>query len=328
MDLGPEKPNYAFVTSNAEQLQSLKQLEDRCNALASANGLEGVYIPWVSTSDTSMFDRFAELTARGWIRPDGKPFADRIEDVYAGKTFYPLRIAENGMDVGNVDTSVATGTHANGGAAGGTCNDFAPAGLNVLIGKADAGSVTWTDVGYVETCAVHRFYCFGIGRMNPVTVPGLASGEKRIFVTKNVYSSRPVPDADTICKNELALFNATGNFLAVVATTERSAADRFAAVQGPWRRMDGVIVTEDMTELQAPVELALDGTRVRDPVWFGAQSLTDKALLPASCNNWAVPASGVATTGQSERSGGKGPFDLNVSQCDVSTQHHYYCAEI
>src|SRR5215510_6780649 len=74
--------NLVFVTSQhviAGQLGSLAAADAVCNESAANAGLPGVYVAWLSTSATNAIDRLAG--ARGWVRPDGRPFADTSADI-------------------------------------------------------------------------------------------------------------------------------------------------------------------------------------------------------------------------------------------------------
>jgi hypothetical protein len=320
IDLGEDQPNYAFVTPTPIPLTAVSMLDETCATLAAKNKIPGAFFAWMSTSSANMQQRFAGNSARGWIRPDGKPFADRLDDILAGKTYFPLRIGADGKDVG--DVTVATATRADG-AAGDTCNDLSPMdGVLITYGKADAGARSWTELGLTACNNVSlHFYCFGKDRANTVTVTPPESGHKRVFVTKNPYTMRPPRDADAICNSDAG---GGMKFAALVATGEQSVAERFRNSTGPWFRADGVRVTEDMQSFAAPIELAFDGTRIRKEAWFGASSLTERAETLKSCASWT---GGAATVGHTDRSGGAAPFDIVPGDC-ATGQYHYYCAEL
>src|SRR5436190_591044 len=78
----PPPPNYMFVTSGTHQppFGTLAAADNACNAAATAAGLPGTYRAWLSTSSVDAIDRIAG--ARGWIRPDGVPFADAPAHLY------------------------------------------------------------------------------------------------------------------------------------------------------------------------------------------------------------------------------------------------------
>lgn len=319
IDLGALAPNYAFVTPTPLILTDAARLDTTCNELAADNTLPGEYLAWISTTTAPMRQRFAGNPARGWIRPDGKPFADSLDDLLAGTTYFPLRIAADGTDVG--DATVATGTNADG-TAGETCGDLVPMpGLAITFGKADAGAGSWTGLGTTACAGPLHVYCFGKNRTNAVAVTPPAAGAKRAFVTKNKYSLRVPGDADAICNTEAG---GGMKFAALVATTAQSVQDRFASSTGPWFRPDGVRAIEDMQTFAAPLEIALDGSRVRGEVWFGASSLTTRGDPAKSCDNWTSGGAAVRL-GQTDRSTGAAPFDTSNGDC--GSQYHYYCAE-
>ena len=320
VDLGELAPNYAFVSTVSFPLTNAAGLDQTCAKLAADNKLPGTFFAWVSTSMANMRQRFAGNPARGWIRPDGKPFADRLDEIFAGKIYFPLRVAADGTDVG--DATVATATSTDGQAAE-TCNDLEPMDtLFITFGKADAGAESWTALGTVRCTDQLSIYCFGNDRANAVSVAPPATGDKRAFVTKNAYSLRIPADADAICNMEAG---GGAKFAALVATGTKSVHDRFASSTGPWLRADGVAVTEDMRSFAAPLELAFDGTRVRGEVWFGARSLTEKGALVQTCDDWMNPGA-MGRVGHSDRSAGAAPFD--TAQANCGEQYHYYCAEL
>src|SRR5206468_3194505 len=78
---GEPHPNYAFVTSQRvpTRFQPLEVADSRCNDAAAAAGLPGEYRAWLSTAAHYARDRLAG--ARGWIRTDGAPFADTVDDL-------------------------------------------------------------------------------------------------------------------------------------------------------------------------------------------------------------------------------------------------------
>lgn len=77
-----------------------------CVDRARAANLPGTYRAWVSSQTENAKDRLGG--ARGWIRTDGRPFADRIEDALVGNFFFPPRLDETGADLGFVWIQNAT----------------------------------------------------------------------------------------------------------------------------------------------------------------------------------------------------------------------------
>ena len=317
-------PNFAFVTSERRQLhlETPFSLDEWCRDLAREARMSGEYIAWISTTQAPVRMRLQALAARGWVRPDGKPFADTVDDVFAGTTHYPLRIADDGSDVGALDELVVTGTEANGNASTNTCGDFMSATPTtpVTIGKADAGQVSWTALGADDCGKGAHVYCFGISRSVAVEIAPLGVSQKRAFVTKNTYTKRPPTDADQICNTEVG---GGTKYLALVATLNQSVEDRFTGTVGPWFRNDGVLLTEDMRTFAAPLEVSHDGSRIRGDVWFGAATLRERGSADRNCNDWTTGA--MMRSGETTRSSGTAPFDRADGSC--SGEYHYYCAE-
>src|ERR1700734_4365982 len=83
--------NIAFVSSAMYDgdLGGTAGADTACRNLAHASGLPGTYVAWLGTSTASAVSRLG--SARGWVRPDGKPFADRASDLGVGGVFYPPR---------------------------------------------------------------------------------------------------------------------------------------------------------------------------------------------------------------------------------------------
>jgi len=179
-DRGPEVagsgPNYMFVTSMTYSpgFRSLSAADGNCNGLAAIAGLPGTYRAWLSTTDVRAIDRLAG--ARAWIRPDGAPFADTLDDIANGRILNPPLIDERrhawpGLPIENVppEIRVMTGTQPMGGPAdGATCDDW-----STYLGTGGGGSVEWTTdswtSGYIFNCGerVHM-YCFGVDRAEPL----------------------------------------------------------------------------------------------------------------------------------------------------------------
>jgi len=85
--------------------------DSACQARASAASLTGTYRAWLSTSGTGGVNAIARLgTGRGWVRPDGKPFADTTNDISNGHIFCPPRLDEFGHDLGQVHSCASCGS--------------------------------------------------------------------------------------------------------------------------------------------------------------------------------------------------------------------------
>lgn len=319
--------NLMFVTSTPIAFTSVTSAaiaDAHCNTLAAGAGLPGTYIAWLSSASQSIRNRFP-ATARGWIRTDGKPFADRLEDLLAGKIFYPPSVDENRQFYMG---TVATGTSADGSPVD-TCNDLSGNSTAfITIGSSDASRPYWTNVDASEPCnRSQRLYCFGTDGNAEVKPPGTPG--RWIFLTDNSYT----PDVggaaafDTACQTEGAQIDPTGTYVALIGISGFAPNRRktFAINPAkPWVRRDGVVVTTDMMELQAPISVTGQlGAYASEHVMVGAVSLADTPQATETCNDWTSSLMSLFT-GLSSRSTIEA-FSFDTRQC---TNLRLYCAEL
>jgi hypothetical protein len=328
-DASPDAPvvqaNIAFVTSmtiTPGTLGGLAQADALCGQLARDAGMEGQYVAWLSDNNTSAKDRLG--AARGWVRPDGLPFADTLTDLLAGHIFYPLRIDERGTDRGNDTASVVTATDGAGKSIAENCSNFTQpgGGALALAGLADAGVSTWTNGTEIPCTEPARLYCFGIDRAQQVSVAP-ANG-KRAFVTSNAYAvaAMGIPSADAACTNEASTVGLGGTFAAFIATTTQSAVSRFSNPGAVWFRLDDVQL--DMSGSgRAPLDLTASRQYQAMRVWTGAMSPTAVGTIDSTCGDW-MSSSATGEVGDSSRSAAVG-FALGKSVC--STTSALYCLE-
>ena len=74
-------PNLVFVTSTTYRgdLGGLQAADARCRERARAANLRGTFVALLSSSTVDARTRLG--TARGWVRTDGRPFADTQDDL-------------------------------------------------------------------------------------------------------------------------------------------------------------------------------------------------------------------------------------------------------
>jgi hypothetical protein len=141
----PQNPNYAFVTSAPAPIGqlSLDAGDAICNAAAAALPSAGVFRAWLSTSTIDARDRLQG--ARGWVRADGTPFADTVDDIAHGRIFNPLSIDEHGVTTSQVAV-VITGTSADGRLdANMNCGDWTgDPSASATAGTTDGTTGVWT----------------------------------------------------------------------------------------------------------------------------------------------------------------------------------------
>jgi len=294
------RPNYMFVTSHKfpPRFQPLGVADQKCNDAAADAGLPGDYRAWLSTSAIYARDRLAG--ARGWVRPDGAPFADTVDDITSGRILTPPLLDEQGHEVlgtPEMPEKIPTGTNAFGLVNPGiNCHDWANDEVSTASGGYTVGTtVLWTDGDGVNCGAPTRIYCFGVDQAFALT-PATPSG-KRAFLSAAFTVSGGVAAIDAHCAADAASAGLSGTFLALVATTMQSAASRFDDSPGAtWIRLDGVPLNSAGSDLfdgllQAPLNLTIDGQYVaNEAVVTGAAG--PRALASGTnenCADWLDP---------------------------------------
>ena len=144
--------NCIFLTSavSTANLGGLSGADRLCNALASAAGMPGRYVAWLSDSHT---DAVARVTSNGpYVTRTGTVVASGLPDLVDGALRYPIRQDEHGNDVPLRE--VWTGTDPLGLRTSANCEDWtsgaegAPYGR---IGWNTAPDSKWTSAA-IQFC--------------------------------------------------------------------------------------------------------------------------------------------------------------------------------
>jgi hypothetical protein len=303
-----ELHNVVFATSTAiapGDLGGIAGADSTCRALATAAGLPrpASYVALLTTSAEPARARIA--ASRGWVRVDGLPFVDTVDDLAAGRIYYPIALAENGLAPASFDVSTATNGDLTGRAA--TCGDWTdPALMTGTVGDAREGPVRWVARDGASPCNVARaIYCFGTGLVRPLDPPPPPPAGARIaFLSTEATIGRRggISGFDGICQLEASAAGLSGTFRAFAApTSSTTAVSRFADGE-PWYRPDGVLVARLLADLgaerlTAPIALDTLGTYRHADVWVGAASPASTA--GTTCNDWGVGITPNGTTGVS-----------------------------
>lgn len=240
-------------------------------------------------------------TARGFVRPDGKPFADQVSNIAAGIILNPLNLDESGIDVGR--QSVWTGT-----TDAGTVNNSASCadwtiGTGISFGEqgvSTGGAGAWSDDAVETGCnSPAHIYCFDTSHVSTLSVTP-ASG-RIAFVSKGSFAtSQGVPSADALCQSEAAAAGLpnSAQFLALLATSTASAASRFdlSAMSPPYVRPDGIEIADAPTlaagdSLNSGIWQHADGSYVTEfaaSAWTGSTSPNVVGTLSTTCQNWST----------------------------------------
>jgi hypothetical protein len=323
----PPAPNTMFVTSLDVTLGSgIAAADAICNSLAHEADLplDDTFVAWFSAQGSDAVDRLTG--SRGWVRTDGKPFVDTVDDLVAGAILYPARLDENGSDLGP-DQQVATGTQPAGtDDDGNDCGDALNVNQLLAYGYTGAGVGDWTEAG-TGPCAAMHLYCFGVGRNVPVDPPKRAG--PLVFLSTGLFAQATggVATADQLCTTEALENGESAMFLSVLATDTISAVSRFGAPSTPWVRPDGVPVTNDFTTFTAPLDATFGSGYVGALVATGATSglATGSASGGFDCGDW-LKTGLMVYVGDTSRSGSDA-FDSGMfDTCDNT--HRVYCAEV
>jgi hypothetical protein len=326
------EPNLAFVTSVAmtSDFGGIAQADAVCTDAAASAGLEGTFVAWLSTSDTSAIDRIAG--ASGWVRTDGADLADTPERLAAGEVFHPLRIDETGAAVPLPQFGdVWTGTGADGLATTFLCGDWMEVTASGTIGSTGQGSEGWTDALAVGCRDVtRRLYCFGIDRVAEVRP---ARQEGRIaFLSAGTFTPSSLAAADALCADEATAAGLDGEFVALLATQAASAISRVETDGPVWSRPDGVPLAATVADFVAgaawetSITETAAGDYVTGLVWTGAASPSVAGSSASTCGDWASPMAGTSgTIGRASAIEVAESFASASFGCQFSA--HLYCFE-
>ncbi len=317
--------NYAFLTSSLHtgDLGGVEGADEICNSRASEADLPGTYVAFLATDDQTALERLDG--ARGWMRTDGRPLADRVEDLAVGRVFHPLNVFETGESVGLPSPSdyniVWTGIDGAAETSPSRCQDWdsADASESGQTGESRAGATTFM-TSFARACASPRpIYCFGTGeeaRVEPEATGRLA------FVTRDVVrGDAGRSEFDDVCQSEADRAGHDGSFLAAVDMSDSPAADRFSLSGETWVRPDGAKVFADAADLEefrpiTPIAVTADGEdHLIESVWTGENE---------NCDDWENAEAG-GTSGRSDFSGHVGRSEGVAGDC--SSAHRLYCFE-
>jgi hypothetical protein len=350
-----DRVNYVFVTSTATTLPlgalaaDVQTTADGiCASAATAAKLPGAHwAAWLTTSSASASGAVnpqTKLTGkRGWIRPDGLPFADQPSDVGSGNVFYPPRVDETGAIV-DESIEAAAGTSTN------NCTDWSSTSGSSSGGPVAGVSLGWMNGYEFVGCGSIYFYCLGIDYTTPVK-PTAPPGVHYAFLSKTRFTpgGNGRAAADAICQTE-ANANPTkvpaGTYQALLALTTEGASTRFSAPvytsTAPWVRPDGTVVvaqpadlfnttaTTDTLILAGIAEYA-DGTYApRQKAWTGADDPDSLGTAASTCGDWMATTSTTGEFGFTYLSRATAPsfFDYSFQVNTCTSSNPVYCLQV
>jgi hypothetical protein len=362
---------FAFVTSTtgtgnlstwtgAGTATGLAAADAVCAARATAGGLPGTYVAWMSDSTNDAYCRIHGLTGKKanncglgalpvaagpWARKDGTPVAPTIDKLLAPTraTYAPASFNELGTEV-TLSDRVYTGTDDSGVATTTTCTDWTSAVSTTLgaMGEVNGGGTSWTHNSATDPgCnTTGRLRC-----METTSGPALPSRHnsgKKAFLTSvtgtgNLASwsdAGPfigISAADAICqaRARYAGYANPANFKALMSSSTNASSRIFT--NGPWARPDGIAIAGSYSALfsgrfvaplyQMETNAYAMGNVDAGSVWTGSNQFGTATFV--YCSVWTATSS----------SGTTGRFDLLDSRATDLTStactqlQSLYCVE-
>jgi hypothetical protein len=293
--------NIAFVTAdlvNPTQLGGLAGADRFCQARATAAGLPGTYVAWLSNSTADAVDRVQGVGARGWVRPDGLEVGDTIDGMLAGEMFHPVRMDEAGVAFGDIsdlgDDNTLTGTNPDGRWSGDSCGNWNDATAEVTLGATSSVGAFFTNVVTADCSGAgarpSSLLCFGTDRAVRV-VPRRQSG-RLAFISDGLFTpGSGIAAADALCVAEAQALGRSGTFRAALALAGTLPEQRFNLNASPWVRVDGVLLADTAAGFflddfrRSPLNVTASGRYVSTTLWFG-RSRTGQADNDTTCMGW------------------------------------------
>ncbi len=285
--------NTIFVSSVPFEVGrgGLSTADSFCQERARAARLRGTFVALLSTETVDARDRVG--TARGWVRTDGLPFADRLTE--PGQILHPPLLDEFGESVGPVWTFTASendGTYSS--LPGGHCGNWTSTEGNARIGLPDT-TAEWLDGGTLSSCATPLpIYCASTDYVRPLTdLSEWSTSGLMMFVSSTPSASDfTMRSADATCQADAEAASLDGNFRALLAVAEETAASRFPTVSRlRVVRPDGLMVASSVPALMegdliAPPAMRADGTPYTFRVWTGAGNADVAGDTSGTCDDW------------------------------------------
>jgi cysteine-rich repeat protein len=323
--------NIAFVSGGSLTVAAMggaAGADAFCGRAAATGGLAGHYVAWIG--DTNSGTIAARLgNARGWLRPDGKPFLDTFSPGY---NFYPPEVNELGAHLDH--TAVVAAGFSD---TPQMCSNWTSSGTDVFnYGDPTGGWSSWLGLSASTECSgMFRIYCFGRDYTSPLTFTK-ASG-RLAFVTNATFApTGGLSTADSLCQSEAVAAGWPGVFLAMLATSTASPASRFNLSGAPWVRLDGVQLVANAADMFAPngrmlaaLDLTSAGTFVLNQSgWSGTTSPQAAGTIATTCRDWTSSAAtdnGIAGRVQYSYFVGMQTYD-NPLACN-NVYGHLYCLQ-
>lgn len=322
----------AFVTSvtgsgnlsawaDANGKTGLAAADAVCQTRATAAGLSGTFVAWLSDSSNDAFCRIHGLSGKRagdcgglydwtkpagpWVRTDGVPFALAADQLIVKQTTYtPARMDEFGVEL-LLNYTYFTGTSTGGAVfAGTTCGDWTDgtAATSGTTGYFQATGSSWTNSG-TSPCSdtSNRLLCMQTGQGSGLG--NFAQSGKKVFVSSvtgtgsfsawaSAGTKTGAAAGDQVCQTlagSAGLANPT-TFKAWVSTSTTSAPDRLTS-NGPWVRVDGIKVADNKADLLdgslfTSINVAENGVYLSSQVYAWTGTTGTGGPTANTCGDW------------------------------------------
>jgi len=318
----PPAVRRAFVTSSAHtgNLGGLAGADAICQQRAAEGLLPNPsgFVAFLSDSTTDAYCHVHGLLgtradncglatlptdAGPWVRPDGFPFADRIDVALdpVACVLAPLAVDEHGAYVPPyvpvwTDTDSLGALHSSYPVP---CSDWISTSGSAESGDVWSTSQSWLATGSLSCSVAARLYCLETGPAKPL--PPYRSGGALAFLTSTASHGDlgGLAGADALCvaRATAAGLPAPTTFVAWLSDGSSDAIDRLT-YDGPWIRLDGVQVAAGKSDLadqtlHAPINLTETGVYLGNwGVWSG--TLSNGTSSGQSCANWTTGGAGAS----------------------------------
>jgi len=308
-------------------LTGLEAADAICNTRASAAGLSGTYVAWLSDDTDDAYCRVHGLTGKRsascgqtklpdtagpWFRTDGTPFVGRIDQFAStGLMYSPMRYNELGSSF-DLYTKYWTATATDGTLSGNNCSNWADStitGTTVALGSTFATDLRFTGGTWTSLCGQdYNLLCMELGVDNVSPNPQAAG--KKIFSSSafnnadlggwvDAGGKTGIAAGDAICQTLAAAASLPNAnlFEAWLSDSTTNAIDRIAS-DGPWVRVDGMMVASSKPSLVnswllTSISQDEQGVYSENGIW--ASTLSNGNYAGAACSDWT--SSSVSSTG-------------------------------
>ncbi len=153
---GGKKVVFITSTRHFGNFGGVAAADAECAARASAAGLNGIFLAWLSDSTVTPAIRFTR-SVLPYVRVDGTVIADDWADLTDGTLDNPILTDELGAAYTNSQAWTGTGSQGNAGAS--RCSDWTLTALSGQVGYSNATGVAWTNETSVPCTVERRLYC-------------------------------------------------------------------------------------------------------------------------------------------------------------------------